>query len=388
MRFVLRGREPRWVLPAAVTSAVLLTVLLTAIPIRLAGANPRAAFERYLITPLSTVPGLYEVLLTATPLIFTGLAVAIAFRAGYWNIGAEGQFLIGAVGVTWVGLTFPGLPAWAALPLGLIAGIVGGIVWSLVPAALKRRGGIDEVVTTLLLNPVALLVVQGLLAGPWRNSTSGFADSDTLGPGFTLPPIVPGTRLHWGFTVAVIGIAIAWFVMARTATGLRIKATGQSPQAASFSGIEVDRLKWRCALVSGAVAGLGGASQVMGVQHQLTDGISNSYGYTGIIVATVAGLSIGGVLLVAVLFGDIAVGAQNVSLVLQVPVQLGEILRALLMVTVLAAFAWRGYKLQWRRPRRHDALSDPPDPSGRPMSETATPTGVRRDATSSRRHGS
>lgn len=354
MRLVLRGQQPPWLTPVAVLAAVLATVALTAIPIRLAGANPPAAFERYLITPLTTTAGLYEVLLTATPLLFTGIAVAIAFRAGYWNIGAEGQFLMGAVATTGVALAMPGLPAPFALPLGMLAGAVGGLAWALLPAWLKKRADIDEVVTTLLLNPVALLVVQGLLNGPWRNTSSGFTDSDRFGAGYDLPAMIPGTRVHWGFGVAVLVILVTGFVMSRTAVGLQIRAAGQAPRAAEFSGIPVTRLRWRCALVSGAIAGLGGASQVMGVQHQLTQGISNSYGYTGVIVATLGGLSAVGVFLVAVLLGDISVGAQNVSLVLQVPTQLGAIFGALLMLMVLSAMSLRRYRIQWtgRRARR------------------------------------
>jgi general nucleoside transport system permease protein len=352
MRLVLRGHEPRWVAPAAVLAAVLITVAVTAIPIRLAGANPPAAFERYLITPLSSTLGIYEVLLTATPLLFTGIAVAIAFRAGYWNIGVEGQFLIGAVATTALALSLPDLPAAVALPLGFLAGGVGGLAWATLPAWLKRRGGIDEVVTTLLLNPVALLVVQGLLNGPWRNTESGFTDSDRFGSGYDLPPLLPGTRVHWGFGVAALVIAVTWFVFSKTAVGLQIRAAGQSPQAAAFSGIPVDRLRFRCALVSGAVAGLGGASQVMGVQHQLTQGISNNYGYTGVIVATLGGLSALGVVLVAGLLADITVGAEGVSLVLQVPPQLGAIFSALLLLSVLSAMSWRRYRVQWTGPRR------------------------------------
>ncbi len=357
MRLVLRGHQPPWLTPVAVLAAVLATVALTAIPIRLAGANPPAAFERYLITPLTTTAGVYEVLLTATPLLFTGIAVAIAFRAGYWNIGAEGQFLMGAVATTGVALAMPGLPAPLALPLGMLAGAVGGLAWALLPAWLKKRADIDEVVTTLLLNPVALLVVQGLLNGPWRNTSSGFTDSDRFGAGYDLPAMIPGTRVHWGFGVAVLVILVTGFVMSRTAVGLQIRAAGQAPRAAEFSGIRVTGLRWRCALVSGAIAGLGGASQVMGVQHQLTQGISNSYGYTGVIVATLGGLSAVGVFLVAVLLGDISVGAQNVSLVLQVPTQLGAIFGALLMLMVLSAMSLRRYRIQWtgRRARRTPA---------------------------------
>jgi simple sugar transport system permease protein len=352
MRLVLRGHEPRWVAPAAVVVAVLVTLVLTAIPIRLAGANPAAAFERYLFTPLSTTQGIYEVMLTATPLLFTGIAVAIAFRAGYWNIGAEGQFLIGAVATTAVALNFPDLPAAVALPLGFLAGGVGGLLWAALPAWLKRRGQIDEVVTTLLLNPVALLVVQGLLNGPWRNTESGFTDSDRFGAGYDLPALLPGTRVHWGFGVAILIIVVTGFVFAKTPVGLQLRAAGQSPEAAAFSGIPVDRLRFRAALVSGAVAGLGGASQVMGVQHQLTQGISNSYGYTGVIVATLGGLTALGVVLVAGLLADITVGAEGVSLVLQVPTQLGAIFGALLLLSVLSAMSWRRYRIQWSRSGR------------------------------------
>ena len=359
MRLVLRGHEPRWVAPASIVVAVLVTVALSAIPIRLAGANPAAAFERYLVTPLSSTLGIYEVMLTATPLLFTGIAVAIAFRAGYWNIGAEGQFLIGAVATTALALNFPGLPAVVALPLGFVAGGLGGLAWAWLPAWLKRQGDIDEVVTTLLLNPVALLVVQGLLNGPWRNSQTGFTDSDRFGAGYDLPALIPGTRVHWGFGVAVVVIAVTWFVFGKTAVGMRIRASGQAPEAARFSGIPVDRLRFRSALVSGAIAGLGGASQVMGVQHQLTQGISNSYGYTGVIVATLGGLTALGVVLVAGLLADISVGAENVSLVLQVPTQLGAIFGALLLLTVLSAMSLRRYRISWsgRRTRRKTPAS-------------------------------
>lgn len=347
--FVIRGREPRWLAPVAVLVAVVVTLALTAIPIRLAGANPPAAYERYLLTPLTSRTGVLEVLLTATPLLFTGLAVAIAFRVGYWNIGAEGQFLAGAMAVTWVGTTWTGLPAAVALPLGFLAGAVGGLLWATVPAVLKNRVGIDEVVTTLLLNPVALLVVQGLLNGPWRNSETGFTDSDPLGPGYVLPVLFEGSRAHAGLLVALVLLLGTGLVLGRTSLGVRITAAGQAPRTAAFSGIEVGRLQLRCALVSGAIAGAGGASQVMGVQHQLTQGISNSYGYTGVIVATLGGLTVLGVLLVALLLGDVAVGAENVSLVLQVPTQLGAVFSALLLLTVLSALSWRRYRLVWRR---------------------------------------
>jgi general nucleoside transport system permease protein len=350
MRFVLRGREPRWLAPAAVGVAVLLTLVLTAVPIRLAGAAPVSAFERYVITPLTTPNGIAEVLLAATPLIFTGLAVAVAFRVGYYNIGAEGQFLAGAMATTAVALWMPDLPAVAALPVGLVAGALGGAAWAFLPAFLRRRAGIDEVVTTLLLNPVAVLLLQGLLTGPWRNPETGFPDSERFGAGYELPSLF-GTRVHAGLLIGLVLVAVTTVVLLATPLGVRLRAAGQSPAAAEFSGVQVGLLQWRSALVSGALAGLGGASQVMGVQHQLTASLAAGYGYTGVVVATLGGLSALGVLAVALLLGDVQVGAQNASIALQLPSQMGGVLTSVLLLTVVAALSVRHYRLVRRSPR-------------------------------------
>ena len=179
------------------------------------------------------------------------------------------------------------------MPLALGAGAAAGLLWALLPAWLKRVAGIDEVVTTLLLNPVALLLLQGLLNGPWRNPESGFPDSETFGPGYELPTMFGSDRVHIGLLIAVVLIAGTAIVMALTPLGLRLKAAGQAPDAARFSGIAVARLQFSAALVSGAIAGLAGACQVLGVQHQLTGSVAGGYGYTGIVVATLGGLTAG-----------------------------------------------------------------------------------------------
>lgn len=347
-RLVLRGREPRWLAPALVILAVAIVYLITAGPIRAGGANPQAAYQRYVLTPLTGMSSLTEVVLAATPILFTGLAVAVAFRAGYWNIGAEGQFLAGAVGATTVGLYLPDLPGPLGIPLAFLAGAAAGVLWAVVPALLRVKFGIDEVVTTLLLNPVALLGVQGLLNGPWRNSISGFPVSDNLGDGYRLPMAIPGSRVHLGIVIVGVLAVASWIVMSHSATGLRMRAVGLSPSAARFSGIAVRRTLLRAALVSGAIAGLGGADQVLGVGHKLSQEVSGGYGYTGIVVATLGALTAGGVVLVALLLGDITVGAQNASLVLQLPPQMGDIIAALLMLTVVSVLVLRRYRVAWR----------------------------------------
>jgi general nucleoside transport system permease protein len=223
------------------------------------------------------------------------------------------------------------------------------LLWALLPAWLKRVAGIDEVVTTLLLNPVAVLLLQGLLNGPWRNPESGFPDSETFGPGYELPTMFGSDRVHIGLLIAVVLIAATAIVMALTPLGLRLKAAGQAPDAARFSGIAVTRLQFSAALVSGAIAGLAGACQVLGVQHQLTGSVAGGYGYTGIVVASLGALTAGGVLLVGLLLGDIDVGAQNASLVLQIPQQMGEIVTAVLLLTVVSFLTLRRYRVVWRR---------------------------------------
>jgi general nucleoside transport system permease protein len=207
------------------------------------------------------------------------------------------------------------------------------------------------VVTTLLLNPVAVLLLQGLLNGPWRHPESGFPDSETFGPGYELPTMFGSDRVHIGLLIAVVLIAGTAIVMALTPLGLRLKAAGQAPEAARFSGIAVARLQFSAALLSGAIAGLAGACQVLGVQHQLTGSVAGGYGYTGIVVASLGALTAGGVLLVGLLLGDIAVGAQNASLVLQIPQQMGEIVTAVLLLTVVSFLTLRRYRIVFRAER-------------------------------------
>lgn len=351
IRLVQRGREPRWLVPVLAFAVLLVTYVLTAAMIRGAGANPLAVYQRYLITPLGTKTSVGEVLLVATPLMFTGLSVAIAFRAGFYNIGAEGQFLAGAVAATFVGITFKELAAPVAIPLVFAAGAAGGAAWVVVPALLRARFRIDEVVTTLLLNPVALLSVQGLLNGPWRNRKTHFPESEKIGAGYVLPHVIPNTRVHLGFAVAVAIAIVMWVVVGRTPIGLRLRAVGLAPAAARFNGVQVERTLLGAALVSGAIAGLGGASQVAGLQGQLTGEISAGFGYTGIVVATLAALSSYGVVLVAAVLADILVGAESTSRALQLPPQMGQVVTATVLLVTVSVSVLRRYRLRFALPR-------------------------------------
>jgi ABC-type uncharacterized transport system permease subunit len=361
MRLVARGRETRWAAPIAVLVAIGVTAALTAGPIRLAGANPPAAFERYLVQPLSSSYSIQEVLLAATPLMLTGLAVAVAFRAGYWNIGAEGQFLLGAIAATIAGIYLPDLPSLVAIPLGLALGTLAGALWGLLPALLRTRVGLDEVVLTLLLNPVALLLLQGLLNGPWRHPETGFSETQRFGAAYELPGVLGSERVHVGLIIAVLIAVGATIVLRSTALGLRLRAVGGSQEGARFVGINVARLQFRTALVSAAIAGLGGAVQVLGVNHQLNQSISNGYGYTGIVVATLGALIPLGAVLAALLLAVIAVGAQSASIALHLPSQMGDIVSSMLLLTVVAALVLRHYRVA-RTPREPEPSREPASP--------------------------
>ncbi len=349
-----------WSTPVLIGGAVVLTFVITAGPILLAGANPLAAYAAYLVVPLTSGFTFLEVLVSATPILLTGAAVAIAFRAGYWNIGAEGQLLLGAVAAAGIGTLVGDLPPLLALPIMIVGGAVAGAAWAIVPAMLRVRFGIDEVVTTLLLNPVALLFVNGLLHGPWRDPATGFPESERIAASAEFPTLIDRSRVHLGFVLAIAVIAVAWYVLARTPAGLRLRATGLSSHGARFAGINVSRTLLGAALVSGAIAGLAGVSEVAGIQNRLTSGLSPGYGYTGIVVATLGTLSMPGVALAGLFLGDLTVGASSAARTMGIPTQLGAVVQGVLLLTTIALLTLRRH-----RARRPAAVTAPAEVASR-----------------------
>ena len=206
---------PLWARPLIPLMAIVLTFVLTATLILLANANPLDAYYYFLIDPLSSRVSAIEVLVKATPLLLTGAAVTFAFVGGYWNIGVEGQLYAGATAATAIGIHMQNVSAWIAIPLMLIGGFVAGMLWALVPALMKVKLAIDEVVTTLLLNSVALFMVSALLNGPWRNPISQWPQSPDIAATAIFPKLIPRSRLHLGFILALVIIVILWFVLTK-----------------------------------------------------------------------------------------------------------------------------------------------------------------------------
>lgn len=340
---------PVWMRPLIPVLAIVATFILTAVLVVLVNANPVEAYYYFLVDPLSSRVSAIEVLVKSTPLLLTGAAVTFAFVGGYWNIGAEGQLYAGATAATAIGIQMHGVSPWIALPLMIVGGFVAGMLWALVPALMKIKLAIDEVVTTLLLNSVALFVVSALLNGPWRDPISQWPQSPEIASSAIFPRLIPRSRLHLGFILAVVIIVVLWFVLTRTAFGLRMRAVGLGSKAARFAGIDVPRTMLISALVSGGIAGLAGVSEVAGIHYHLIDAISPGYGYTGIIIATLGTLNAWGVALAALFIGLIDTGSQTVSRALGVPAYLGDVIQATLLLVTLGMLLLQSYRIRRSR---------------------------------------
>lgn len=341
-----RAPAPAWMRAIIPLLAVPVTFLLTTLFLLWADANPLQAYYHFLIAPLSSKVSAIEVLVKATPLLLTGAAVAFAFSAGYWNIGAEGQLYAGAMAGAWLGMVLKGLSPVLGIPLMLLGGFTAGMLWALIPALLKVRLKVDEVVTTLLLNSVIVFLISYFLNGPWRDPVSMWPQSPELDPGTIFFKLIPRSRLHFGFIVAVVVLVLEWFVLKRTAFGMRMRAVGLGKEAARFAGIKVNRTMLTAALVSGGIAGLAGVGEVAGIHFHLIESISDGLGYSGIIIATLGGLNPIGVGLAALFIGLIDTGAQTVSRAMNVPVYLGTVVQATLLLVTLGLFVLQNYRIK------------------------------------------
>ena len=341
-----RRPAPLWSRPLIPIVAIVVTFILTSILILWARANPFEAYYYFLVSPLSGQVSALEVLVKATPLLLTGASVTFAFSAGYWNIGAEGQLLAGAIAAAGLGMALKDASPVLAILVMLFGGFVAGMLWALVPALLKVKLAVDEVVTTLLMNTVILFLISFLLNGIWRDPVSGWPQSPQIAPAAMFPKLILRSRLHLGFLVAWIVVGVIWVLLYRTPIGLRMRAVGLGRSAASFAGVDVGRTVLVAALVSGGIAGLAGVGEVAGIHFHLIEAISPGYGYTGIIVATLGGLNPLGMSLAALFIGLIETGAQSVSSALGVPIFLGNVVEAVLLLVTLSMLILQNYRIK------------------------------------------
>lgn len=275
-------------------------------------------------------------LVRSVPLVLTGLAVALAFRGGVWNIGAEGQLYAGAIAATWVGLSAGGLPPWVLAPTVLAVAAAAGAAWAVVPALMKLRLGVGEVITTILMNFVAIDLAAYAVRGPLQEARGVFPQTDPIAEAARLP-LFGGSRLHVGFVVALALALLLWGILRWTRAGFALRAVGASPAAARMAGrMDATRVTGAAFLASGALAGLAGGVQVAGVTYALYEGLSPGWGYTAIAVALLAGLHPGGVVVVGILFGALEGGAGAMQRSAGIPAAWVNAVEALAILSVLA----------------------------------------------------
>ncbi len=313
----------------------------------LAGANPFTAYSKLFLSALSTRFNIVETFVKATPLIFTGLAVTAAFRAKFWNIGAEGQLLAGAMAAAFIGAREM-LPGWSLVPGMILGGAAAGAVCALIPAILKTRFKVDDVVTTLLLNFIIFYGMMALLDGPWKDPLSGYPDSPDIRMDAEYPILLRATRLHLGVLMALLAAPFSWLMLSRTTLGFHITAVGAHPEAAHYAGVNIGVVMLLAAMVSGALAGLAGVGEVAGLHFQVMAGLSPGYGYTGIVIAMLARLNPLGVIPAALFFAVILTGAEAMSRATGVPVFLAEVIQGVSLIAMLAAMLFTRFRLRWR----------------------------------------
>jgi len=301
-----------------------LALLSIAVAFYIFGLDPLFAYKKIFIGSFGSLYGLSESLVKAIPLLLCGVGLAIAFKAQFWNIGAEGQLLMGALAATWVALFCPiELPSWAMLPVMFIAGFLAGAIWALIPALLRAKLRVNEVITTLMLVYVATEIVNYLVYGPWKGAREwGFPYSDRF-PDSAIIPVISGTRIHYPTLILGLVVAVlAYFLLMRTKWGYEIRVTGDNPRAAEYAGIPYLRIALLVMLISGGLAGVAGVGEVAGIHGRLRypQGISPGYGFTAIIVAWLAQLNPLVVILTSFLFGGLLVGGDALQVSMNLPV--------------------------------------------------------------------
>ncbi|MEM1342286.1 MAG: ABC transporter permease [Pseudomonadota bacterium] len=346
MRLERRESVPLALVATAPLAAVATALVLAAGLIAAAGVNPLMAYGEMLRGALGSRLAITEMLTRATPLILTGLAAAIAFRAKLWNIGAEGQFFIGALVTAWIGHAL-GLPGPLGIAVLMVCAMTGGALLLAGPAYLRLRFGVDEVVTTLLLNFIVILFVGLMIEGPLRDPLAfGWPQSVPVDGAYRLPDLVARTRLHIGLLIAVAAAGMVWLILARTVFGLETRAAGFNPRAAAFAGISLPRTLMGVALLSGALAGLAGGIEVMGVTGGVTTTMSPGFGYAGIVVAMLAALHPAGVVAAAVFVATVFVGADAMARATGVPSFIADVIVALSLLCMLVALLFTTYRVR------------------------------------------
>lgn len=341
-------------------AGVVVALLISAVMLVILKADPIAAYSAMVTGAAGSVSGITQSLVKATPLLLVGLGICIAFRANVINIGGEGQIIIGALLATWFPLTFHTWPGWLLIPSTLLVGFLGGAAWGFVPGILKARLGVNEILSTIMMNSIAqqlmYMLLHGALMDPAGIAAGTFlAQSARLPQQVWLPRLVPQTLLHAGAILAVVLAVLVYFFLWRTTIGYRIRAVGLNPNASRYAGINVPFYQALSMTLAGGFAGIAGAIEVIGVQHRLLDGVTSGYGFTGIVAALLGSLHPLGLIPASILFGGLLVGAGEMQRAVQVPSSLITAILGLVVLFVSGSALW---SRRWAANRKIGAQKD------------------------------
>ncbi|HET6469859.1 MAG TPA: ABC transporter permease [Geminicoccaceae bacterium] len=344
------SRTMLWVTPVL---AVVLTVLAGAVMFVAMGYDPLRSLRSFFVSPVTSLYGISELCLKATPLALCATGLAIGFRAGVWNIGAEGQLTLGAIAGGGLAIWFWDSTNPLLLPAMCLMGVLGGMAWAAIPAFLKTRFDVNEILVSLMLTYVATLLLSTLVYGPWKDPAAfNFPQSRYFPDVGILPIVLEGTRLHLGFPVTLLIVVAAWVLLARTIFGFEVKVIGAAPQAAAFAGFSREKMIWVSLLASGGLAGLAGLFEVAGPIQQLVPQISPGYGFTAIIVAFLGRLQPLGILAASLLMALSYIGGENAQIEVGLPKAVTGVFQGMLLFFLLAADVLIRYRVRVGRVAR------------------------------------
>lgn len=353
--------------------AVALTILSGLILFTLLGKDPFQATWLIFFKPLTTLYSISEIMVKATPLILIGIGLALGFQAGVWNIGAEGQFTLGAITGGATALALYNVEGFWVLPLVCVAGALGGMAWAAIPAFLRTRFNTNEILTSLMLVYVATLFLTLLMHGPLRDPDGqNFPESRLFHDAAIMPILIAETRAHIGFIIALIAVVVAWILLRSHVIGFQIKVVGEAPRAARFAGFSSNKIVWFSLMTSGALAGLAGIFEAAGPVGQLVPALPVGYGFTAIIVAFLGRLHPVGVLLGGLMLALTYIGGEGAQIAMSLPAATTHVFQGLLLFFLLATDVFVNYRVKSTAPQK---ATPPPTatPAASPSPSTETP---------------
>ncbi|MEI7703094.1 MAG: ABC transporter permease [Deltaproteobacteria bacterium] len=349
-----RAAPSRWMSVLSPVIALAITIAVAALLFAFLGKSPVEGLRIFLVEPFHGLRGLTELGLKATPLILISLGLSLCFRSNVWNIGAEGQYLVGGIAAGWLALTVTegqiAIPQWAFFFLAVVAGAIGGAIWASIVAFLRDRFHANEILVSLMLVYVANLLLSYLVFGPWKNPEGfNFPQTVNFAANTDVPRLLRGMRLNAGFVLSLVTAVVAWFFMFRTLGGYKLQVGGPAPAASRYAGFSARSALWSTLLISGALAGVAGALEVTGPMGQLTPHVASGYGFTAIIVAFVGRLHPIGCVLGSFVLSSFLIGGELAQSRIGLPSAVSGVFQGVLLFSLLACDTLILSRVRWRR---------------------------------------